>query len=383
LELQEYNHAVFDGDASESNTLQAELRDQRYAARQQLAEVWRNSLQSAVDQFARDSVLGLDRVLEQVYTRVTRALEQRFSLELAAAVAEAGHNAVNRHSSDLNQVIRRLRQASTPEEVTQWLLDAAGNYCPRMAVFAISGPLLQGLALRGVESAPAREVFESLDLPVTDAPAFAQCKEACDTVVSIAAPSQVSVQVAQIFHHDPSDRVYLLPVVVRGDTAAILYASQDGRSLDLSSLELLTQAAGLAAEALVPNVTKEEPQPAAGLVQIQGVSAESWNPRRIQELNWSELDKEEQELHLGARRFARVHVADLRLYHTNAVEEGRRSARLYDTLRSQIDEARETFRNKYVAAAPSMIDYLHLELIRSLAHDNPALLGDTYPGPLV
>jgi hypothetical protein len=383
LELQEYHRAATEEDASENGRWQGVLRDQRSAARQQLAEVWRNALQGAVDQFARDSVVGLDRILDQVYTRVSHTYEQRFTQELDTAVANAGQHAASRRSNELNQAIRRLRQAVTPEDVTNWLLDAVGNYCSRAAVFAISGPLLQGLGIRGVESTPSREVFESLDIPVADGPAFVQCKEASDTVVSIAAPSQVSAAIAGIFNHQPHDRVYLLPVVVRGETAAILYASPDDKPLDLASLELLVQAAGMAAETIVPgNTVSEEPKPPVELVQIQGV-ASGWTPRRLQELNWSELEKDEQELHLSARRFARVQVADLRLYHPNAVEEGRRSAKLYETLRAQIDEAREVFRNKYVAAAPSMVDYLHLELVRSLAHDNPSLLGSNYPGPLV
>jgi hypothetical protein len=30
-----------------------------------------------------------------------------------------------------------------------------------------------------------------------------------------------------------------------------------------------------------------------------------------------------------------------------------------------------------------MVDYLHLELTRTLANEDPDLLGSTYPGPLV
>jgi hypothetical protein len=30
-----------------------------------------------------------------------------------------------------------------------------------------------------------------------------------------------------------------------------------------------------------------------------------------------------------------------------------------------------------------MVDYLHLEILRSLAHDDDRLLGPEYPGPMV
>jgi hypothetical protein len=30
-----------------------------------------------------------------------------------------------------------------------------------------------------------------------------------------------------------------------------------------------------------------------------------------------------------------------------------------------------------------MVDYLHLELVQTLANDDPDLLGNNYPGPMV
>ena len=51
-------------------------------------------------------------------------------------------------------------------------------------------------------------------------------------------------------------------------------------------------------------------------------------------------------------------------------------------LRGRIDVARETFQKTFFAAAPTMVDYLHLELVRTLANDDPELLGKEYPGPM-
>ena len=45
--------------------------------------------------------------------------------------------------------------------------------------------------------------------------------------------------------------------------------------------------------------------------------------------------------------------------------------------------ARESFREKHMSASPTMVDYLHLEMVRSLANDDADLLGPEYPGPLV
>ena len=98
---------------------------------------------------------------------------------------------------------------------------------------------------------------------------------------------------------------------------------------------------------------------------------------------WTTLPLEEQRLHLEAQRFARVQVAHLRLYQAEAVTRGRRQGNLYQELRAGIDTARQVFRQDYLAACASMRDYLHLELVRVLAQDDPTRLGADYPGTLV
>jgi hypothetical protein len=40
-------------------------------------------------------------------------------------------------------------------------------------------------------------------------------------------------------------------------------------------------------------------------------------------------------------------------------------------------------RTQFFTPCASMVDYLHLELARTLAYDDADLLGTTYPGPLV
>jgi hypothetical protein len=98
---------------------------------------------------------------------------------------------------------------------------------------------------------------------------------------------------------------------------------------------------------------------------------------------WDALPAEDQAIHLRAQRYARVQVAEMRLYDGAAVESGRTQRNLYGALRSRIDDARVTFRQSYFAPCSNMVDYLHVELVRTLAHDDADLLGNNYPGPLV
>jgi hypothetical protein len=154
--------------------------------------------------------------------------------------------------------------------------------------------------------------------------------------------------------------------------------------LHASALELVTGVAALHAESL-GGTTRPKP---AGLLTISGAiwkqpGASSTPADKKSGGKWWELTPHERQLHLAAQRFARLHVAEMRLYRLDAVRSGRARLDLYDALRDSIDTAREGFRQKFIGASTTMVDYLHLELLRSLADDDPHLLGHEYPGPLV
>jgi hypothetical protein len=86
--------------------------------------------------------------------------------------------------------------------------------------------------------------------------------------------------------------------------------------------------------------------------------------------------------HLRAQRFARVRAAEILLYKAQAVHDGRAGKNLYGELKEEIDSARAAFEREYLRASDAMPDYLHLELLRTLANEDVSLLGEEYPGPL-
>jgi hypothetical protein len=87
--------------------------------------------------------------------------------------------------------------------------------------------------------------------------------------------------------------------------------------------------------------------------------------------------------HLRAQRFARVRVAEIQLYHAAGIKSGRDARDLYASLKSQMDAARDAYREKFLTPVNGTADYLHAEFVRTLANDDAALLGPAYPGPLV
>ncbi len=156
-----------------------------------------------------------------------------------------------------------------------------------------------------------------------------------------------------------------------------------------AALEMLAQVAAAVWDSLVapvvPVVPEPEPLPPVAaqpeLVTIFLATAPPPSPKPA--TSWDALPSEDQAIHLRAQRFARVQVAEMRLNEPAAVQSGRMQRDLYGVLRSRIDTARVTFRQKFFAHCSSMVDYIHVELVRTLAHDDADLLGKDYPGPLV
>jgi hypothetical protein len=87
-------------------------------------------------------------------------------------------------------------------------------------------------------------------------------------------------------------------------------------------------------------------------------------------------------LHVRAQRFARVKVAEMQLARPDACRAGLQQSNLYVFLRHEIDKARETYRKQFMTI-PSMVDYLHLELVGTAVGNDEQKLGADYPGQLV
>jgi hypothetical protein len=289
----------------------------------------------------------------------------QLSLEVDSLFAEARYRARGEFAGQLNQAVRRIRQAADPDEIGATLLDAAGAFATGVAWLRIAGEAAKGERIRGVPE-EAAEAFHALEIPLSSAAALAGAVESRDPVIAAATPREVSDDLANLLGHPPDGRVSIFPVVVRDRVPALLYA---WGSVQGPALELLTQVAAAAWSAI------PEP-PAPELVTIQPAPPQPASA-------WDRLSLDDQRFHLRAQRFARVQVAGMRLFQADAVLAGRAGRNLYDALRNSIDAAREGFRPSFFAPCSTMVDYLHLELVQTLANDDPDLLGNNYPGPMV
>lgn len=370
------------------------LEPERATLRDQLSAAWQLQLEHVREQLEQGWRDQLAQAVDERFAGIAAAVETE-TARRAAAVAEAAMSAarestaadMRRFTERLNQTARRLEQA---EEAPAWaaaLLDGLHAFAPQVALFSV---LTGKLRHEGHRASAGRSLaaLETLSAEAADAPAFRNVLETMDTVIALATPGELTGALVKALGVEASKRVCLLPVIIgraagKPRVAAVVYAEGDAGPVDTNALELLVSLAGATLDCRLNRrpapADKPEVIPAAGgLVTI----APAQPPEPPVEMPVpARLSREEQEWHERAQRFARVRVAEMRLYQSAAVRQGREQARLYMALRGEMDRSRTQFKHEFLQI-PSMIDYFHIEVVRTLANDDPALLGPEYPGPL-
>ncbi|MGA2214945.1 MAG: hypothetical protein ABSH31_16850 [Bryobacteraceae bacterium] len=346
------------------------LADANDIVREQLALAWRAHVERVRDVLEAQWPERMERALEETVAGLAARLEADYQDALEARLSEAVHSgrAARRELiQKLNQTARRLRHFENEGRWSHTLVDATRGFCGRAALFSIHDRKLHFEAARNIDQSPPTD-----DVALDSAPAFASAIETRDTLVAIRTSSELSEPLAAYLFQGqgPAEetRCCLFPIVTRQGVAGVLYA--DSEEVDIDALELLVATAGA-----VP-----ESSPAAGAGELVSITPASQKPEI---LSWFSLSHEDRELHLRAQRFARVQVAEIRLYQSEKVKNGRTAHDLYTSLKEEILSAREAFRREFLNASDSMVDYLHLELVRTLANDDAELLGHDYPGPMV
>jgi len=311
----------------------------------------------------------------------------QLSSEVERLFDEARGRARRELADQLNQAVRRIRQAASLDELGATLLDAAMAFAAGGAIFSIADGAAHGEKIRGV-GADDTESFASLEIPLAASPALAGAVETRDPVIAVTTATEVSARLVALASHPEDGRAYIYPLVVKDHVPALLYC---WGTVQGAVLEMLAQVGAAVWDALVvPEAPPEPPEPEppqlvtielAPLPQMAAAAAPPSQPASASA--WDALPHEDQAVHLRAQRFARVQVAEMRLNDAAAVQSGRMHRNLYGALHSRIDTARATFRQTYFGQCSNMVDYIHVELVRTLAHDDADLLGKDYPGPLV
>ena len=356
------------------------LADANETVREQLALAWREHIERVRDTLEAQWPERMERVLEETIAGLAARLEEEHRDALEARTQQANRSAESARLElirKLNQIARRLRSFEDERQWSNTLVDSTRGFCGRAALFLVRDRRLLLETTRNFDDADLADA-----VPLDDAPAFATAIETRDTLVAMRSSSELSGPIATYLGEGDAGegdaKVYLFPVVTRQDVPAVLFA--DSGEVDVDALELLVAMAGAvlrpqgaAKPARIPLMD--------GLVTIAATPGPPAQKPEI--LSWFSLSREDRELHLRAQRFARVQVAQIRLYQSERVQNGRTAHDLYTSLKEEIDSAREAFRSDFLNASESMVDYLHLELVRTLANDDAEVLGREYPGPMV
>ncbi len=216
-------------------------------------------------------------------------------------------------------------------------------------------------------------------------------------------------------------RSMITPLLLKGKPAAFLYADSDSEGkLDHYSLDILMRAASLAID-ILPLRPKRDPLPAAlenqdvilpgpppekpaaqeeeALFEDSGtlsaeasetVAAEvppagaappeiSFAPSQPQpalaQAEEEPIPPGEEKSHEDAKRFARLLIQEIVLYHPKEVEDGRANKNLYLLLRDDIDRSREAYEQRFTKPSVRGRDYFKQAMVHYLADGDPLLLG--------
>jgi len=288
--------------------------------------------------------------------------------EVDRAAQEAKQSAHQECANRLNQAVRRLCQAGNQAELADTLADAAAQFAGGAAVLSIAGGMAKIESVRPSDDSHAAAGAETA---LDAAPALRAAIESQEPVIAAASANEVGETLAGMAAGAGDDRIAVFPVTSHYGVPALECA---WGSVEAPPLELLAHVAAEEWERLarLAAAAAAEAEAAATLAK----AAEETG-------SWESLSAAEKRIHWRAQRWARVRVADWRLREGAAVRAGRARRDLYSVLRAQIDEAREVFRHEFFAQCPTMLDYLHLEMVHTLADDDAELLGKDYPGPLL
>jgi hypothetical protein len=267
---------------------------------------------------------------------------------------------------DLNLLLRRLRRYESEADWVSTTLDGAAQFVSQVALFAVRG---EKLVLLGQRDLP---VVAGLEIARQSGAAFANAITANDTVVALRTSREVGSALASA---NPGDRASIVPIANRDRVVSVLFALSGSAENNVDALELV---AGLASAVLERNLNTAlhaQIQPAANSAPASTVNKTDSRPA------WTNLGEEHRSQHIRAQRFSRVKIAEMQLYRPEACRQGREQFNLYLLLRSEIDAARDAYRRQFMTS-PTMVDYLHLELVKTAAAGDESKLGAEYPGPL-
>jgi len=405
---------------------------------QQVCEQFSKAVRRQAEQIEKlDQGLKLLRNEQQQLEQAAARMLERLEQTLAGSDQARGAS-----PSTILSSVRTLATATYAEQVFEVLAEEAARMNVRSAVFDVRGRAAWGASARGFDPELPREALRTLVVPLNQASPFRQAFETAEAVETNPESLEGNRNLLVKLGPAAKARILLLPVLSAGSVAAIFYADagerRDSNLIDTLKVlaefagaqldRLMAMSSGLAEVAVAPAVEESEtasefaaaapestaettePEAASSLEIPQAVAAESSpaelsgplleeeaaSPAPLQTAgspdepqapseapDIAQAGEEEQKIHRDAMRFSKLLVSEIELYNKNSVAEGRRNKDLYQRLEKDIKRSRETYEKRFAHTVAKQVDYFHEELVKTLAENDPMLLGSGYPGPSV
>ena len=361
-------------DAEVAKRTQDAVREARAGADAELAA----RTQAAVAATLAEHATALSSVRAEAARRVADAIadahrdaEQHAQHAVERTMTDAR---VAERQSDLAQfervadAVRRFDSARSLTEILDILGEATATEAPRVALFLVRGNRLAGWRGSGFSA----DVDPSKVEVVSDSSSLLW-----RAITTGKALNTTDVEPGEIlrvpFGTLPGDRAgFAVPVRVGGETVAVVYAddASTGDRVVPSAwpevIEVLTRHAGRCLEVLT---VAHAVQPSTTTTTTATAAAPRLAPP-TRTMPSSGADDED-----AARRYARLLVSEIKLYHEGALTEGRHQRNILGRLGSEIERARKLYNERVPEAIRARTEHFDQELVRTLANGDPSLLG--------
>ena len=318
-------------------------------AQQAAAHAARAEAESAAAALASGAIAAERSAFDE---RLTAARAE--ARELALAEARGDERVADLARADrLLASVRSLDDAPSLSDALDALARAAHVEAGRAVVLLVRGDQLRGWAQAGFDDLVPD--VRALTLPLAEAGLLAA---AVSTGASASSTADGSPKAPAPLALDSADRQGIaVPITVDGRVVAVVYAD-DGRDATREvpsawpeHIELLARHASRCLEALTARQSVRARTDGVVAGRDGGQDDES------------------------ARKYARLLVSEIKLYHEAVVDEGRRHGDLRTRLGAQITRARQLYEERVPPRVRTQSDFFEAELISTLADGDAALLG--------
>jgi hypothetical protein len=276
----------------------------------------------------------------------------------ALAEAQAGSQTVDLTASErLMDWIRAIDGARSLTEILDTLVSCAGRETARAGVLVLRDNALRGWRFIGFDATFDDATWVELQVDGTGVIGQA--------IRTRAAASSKTAASAPYFAQLPDGREMLaVPLLLGGEVVAVLYADQGAAGEDRPSwaaaVEVLTRHAARAVEAMTAFRTAQAITEQPDVARDQALAAAGRTASPSEDID-------------AAKRYARLLVSEIKLYHEPEVIAGRRERDLMTRLGGEIARARVLYEQR-VPALPGAPDHFTDELVRTLADGDASLL---------